>query len=221
MMPVNFGKGPKTATQIEGEDQHNNERIELVGRTLAETGVKRLFMLILKNASEYADQQASFQLNGRWLTVNPREWKNGFDLQINVGLGTGAKEQQARSIMGIMDVQREHALHGLPTVGPQQIYNSAKRLTQVGGYKSADEFFIDPKTIPPKPPEPPKPDPKLMLEANQKEIKKSVEKLYNLASELKAEVEKTDSVHVLSVAMLRKTDEIERLAKEIRSRAKA
>ena len=67
---------------------------------------------------------------------------------------------------------------------------------------------------------PPKIDPKLILEANQKEIKKSVEKLYDLASELKAEVEKTDSVQVLSVAMLRKTDEIEKLAKEIRSRAK-
>ncbi len=66
----------------------------------------------------------------------------------------------------------------------------------------------------------PKLDPKLILAANQKEIKKSVEKLYDLASELKAEVEKTDSVQVLSLAMLRKTDEIEKLAKEIRSRAK-
>jgi hypothetical protein len=63
-------------------------------------------------------------------------------------------------------------------------------------------------------------DPKLILEANQKEIKKSVEKLYDLASELKAEVEKTDAVQVLSMAMLRKTDEIEKLAREIRSRAK-
>jgi hypothetical protein len=66
----------------------------------------------------------------------------------------------------------------------------------------------------------PKIDPKLILEANQKEIKKNVERLYDLASELKAEVEKTDSVQVLSIAMLRKTDEIEKLAKEIRSRAK-
>jgi hypothetical protein len=66
----------------------------------------------------------------------------------------------------------------------------------------------------------PKIDRKLILEANQKEIKKNVEKLYDLASELKAEVEKTDSAQVLSIAMLRKTDEIEKLAKEIRSRAK-
>jgi len=67
---------------------------------------------------------------------------------------------------------------------------------------------------------PPKPDPKLVLEANQKEIKKSVEKLFDLASELKAEVEKTDSVQVLSLALVRKTEEIEKLAREIRSRAK-
>lgn len=66
----------------------------------------------------------------------------------------------------------------------------------------------------------PKIDPKLILEANQKEIKKNVERLYDLASELKTEVEKTDSVQVLSLAMLRKADEIEKLAKEIRNKAK-
>jgi len=66
---------------------------------------------------------------------------------------------------------------------------------------------------------PPKIETKTILEANQKDIKKSVERLYQLASELKAEVEKTDAVKVLSMAMVRKTEEIEKLAKEIRSRA--
>jgi hypothetical protein len=58
------------------------------------------------------------------------------------------------------------------------------------------------------------------LEANDKDIKKSVEKLFQLATELKNEVEKTDSVTILSLAMVRKAEEIERLAKEIKSRAK-
>jgi hypothetical protein len=69
-------------------------------------------------------------------------------------------------------------------------------------------------------PNAPKLDTKAILEANEKDIKKNVERLYQLAGELKAEVEKTDSVHVLSLAMLKKTEEIEKLAKEIRSRAK-
>jgi|SRR5215467_2854513 len=78
---------------------------------------------------------------------------------------------------------------------------------------------------PPKPvlkdddPEEPKIDSKAILESNQKDIKKNIERLYQLASELKAEVEKTDAVQVLSVVMIKKAEEIEKLAKGIRSRA--
>ena len=68
-------------------------------------------------------------------------------------------------------------------------------------------------------PEEPKIESKTILEANQKDIKKNVERLFQLASELKAEVEKTDSVQVLSVPMLKKAEEIEKLAKSIRSHA--
>lgn len=61
---------------------------------------------------------------------------------------------------------------------------------------------------------------KAMLEENQKDIKKNVEKLFNLASELKDQVEKTDSATVLSLALIKKTEEIEKLARQIRERAK-
>jgi hypothetical protein len=61
---------------------------------------------------------------------------------------------------------------------------------------------------------------KVLLEENQKEIKKNVEKLYELASQLKEEVEKTDATTVLSLAMVKKADEIERLAHHIKERAK-
>ena len=100
----------------------------------------------------------------------------------------------------------------------------------VGASTSVLTFLSDPQVPGSRPQNPqqqkdddanmPKPDPKMMLAANEKEIKKNVEKLYELASELKNEVEKTDSVKVLSLSMLKKAEEIERLAKEIKSRAK-
>ena len=65
----------------------------------------------------------------------------------------------------------------------------------------------------------PKIDSKVLLEANQKDIKRNVERLFQLANELKTEVEKTDAVQVLSVPMIKKAEEIEKLAKSIRSRA--
>ena len=68
-------------------------------------------------------------------------------------------------------------------------------------------------------PTPPNADKKI-LEENDKDIKKKVDRLYQLASELKEEVEKTDSSKVLSLNMMKKTEEIEKLARDIRSRSK-
>ncbi len=59
-----------------------------------------------------------------------------------------------------------------------------------------------------------------ILKANQKDIKRDVERLAELAQELKQEVEKTDSSEVLSLPLLRKAEEIEKLAKHIKSLAR-
>jgi len=47
-----------------------------------------------------------------------------------------------------------------------------------------------------------------------------VDRLYSLATELKAEVDKTDSSQVLSLNLLKKAEEIEKLAHDIRNRSK-
>ncbi len=67
---------------------------------------------------------------------------------------------------------------------------------------------------------PEKPPTKVVLEENQKDIKKNVEKLFDLASQLKEQVEKTDSTTTLSLALVKKAEEIEKLARQIKERAK-
>ncbi len=70
------------------------------------------------------------------------------------------------------------------------------------------------------PPPAPKPDTRGILKANQKDIKRDVDRLAELAQELKQEVEKTDSAEVLSLPLVRKAEEIEKLAKHIKSLAR-
>jgi hypothetical protein len=67
---------------------------------------------------------------------------------------------------------------------------------------------------------PSKVDPKQILKQNQSQIHDDVEKLFVLASGLKDEVEKTDSVSVLSLAMVTKAEQIEKLAKQIKNLAR-
>lgn len=73
---------------------------------------------------------------------------------------------------------------------------------------------------PPRSPDSPGPSTKVLLEQNQKSIKKDIEKLYQLATQLKTEIEKTDSTAVLSLALVKKAEEIEKLAKQIKERAR-
>jgi hypothetical protein len=84
--------------------------------------------------------------------------------------------------------------------------------------KTTPDQKTSPDTTPENPLSPPAE--KRMLEENEKDIKKKVEKLYDLATELKAEVDKTDSSKVLSLNLVRKAEEIEKLARDIKNRSK-
>jgi hypothetical protein len=63
----------------------------------------------------------------------------------------------------------------------------------------------------------PKINPKDILKQNQKQIHDDVEKLYELAGELKDEVEKTDATNTLSLPLIQKAEQIEKLAKQVKN----
>jgi hypothetical protein len=105
-----------------------------------------------------------------------------------------------------------------------------------GALATANECLF--AQFPPTPPPPPKPaetpnpaeihaNPqaaaaakRAMLQQNEKEFREGVERLYQLTSELREEVQKTVTTDVLSMRMVKKTEEIEKLAKVLKAKAK-
>jgi hypothetical protein len=57
-------------------------------------------------------------------------------------------------------------------------------------------------------------------EKNQKEIREKVDQLYALATDMKTEIDKTDISKVFPVTLVKRAQEIEKLAKDIKSRSK-
>src|SRR5215467_13220483 len=55
---------------------------------------------------------------------------------------------------------------------------------------------------------------------NEQELRANVERLYVFVSELKNEVDKTNSNLVLNISLVKRAHEIEKLAKQIKDRAK-
>jgi hypothetical protein len=58
------------------------------------------------------------------------------------------------------------------------------------------------------------------LKQNEREFRAGVDRLYRLASELKQEVDKTGTTEVFSVRMYKRMEEIEKVAKLLKGRAK-
>lgn len=110
-------------------------------------------------------------------------------------------------------------------------------LAAAGGLLAAENGWLFAQ-YPPTPPPPPKPaetpnpaeiygNPqaaaaakRALLQRNEKEFREGVERLYQLTSELHEEVQKTPTTDVLSVHMVKKTEQIEKLAKMLKNRAK-
>ena len=61
---------------------------------------------------------------------------------------------------------------------------------------------------------------KKALQENEREFRAGIERLHQLTSELRDEVQNTTTSDVLSVRMYKKTEEIEKLAKHLKSKAK-
>ena len=65
------------------------------------------------------------------------------------------------------------------------------------------------------------PDPKEQLKENQKNLRRDADRLVELAQELKTESDKTEQTTVLSLSLIHKAEEVEKLARQIKSLARA
>jgi hypothetical protein len=171
-----------TALQNVGEnailDAANAARAKtkLIARIFAETGIRDMFSLLHAVIRKNDRQENTVKLRGKWVTVNPRDWKTRNDMTINVGLGSGSKEQEAAFLLQLLGIQEKALM--VPQTGlvePGNIYNTLKRLIRLGGLKSIEPYFmdpdeVDPQTGQPKPKPPPAPSPEEIKAKAQLEI---------------------------------------------------
>ena len=143
----------KTATGVAQIMNAAQQRIELVARTFAETGVKELFKLVHRLVRTTLTKPDIVRMRNKWVEVDPREWEDRNDLSISVGLGAGNKDQQLTHLMSILQMQKEAIQIGITS--PEKIYNALAKLTQNAGFKNPEEFWTNPANNPPPQPQGP------------------------------------------------------------------
>src|SRR5678815_4377090 len=134
------------------------ERINLMARILAEGPVKQIFWKILELSSKHQNKPQMVKLRGQWVQVDPRQWRNRFDMTVTVGLGTGSQSLTMNGAMQILQVQNGIVAAGLGgrVVNENNVYHAARLHAKSILPKYVDMLYTDPSSLPK--PEP-KPDP--------------------------------------------------------------
>jgi hypothetical protein len=157
------------AATVSAAQQH----LELIARIFSETGMRALFKGILKLVTENQDRPRVVRLRNQWVPIDPRSWNSDMDVEVDIALGAGTEEQKIAVLNSIAQKQ-EQIMQTMgpqnPLVSPQQYRNTLVKLAEASGYRNADEFFLNPATMPPQPPPPPPPpDPAQILAEVEKQ----------------------------------------------------
>ena len=162
----------KTATGINAITQAAQQRIELIARIFAETGVKDIFKQILRLVTKYQSDKRVIRLRNEWVPMDPNEWNTEYDVTVNVGLGTGNKDQMAAHLMNLLNIQMQGiqmqgGIQG-PLITGENVYNSVEKLIENMGLKSPERYITDPAKAPPQQPQP---DPEMMKAQQELQLK--------------------------------------------------
>ena len=152
-----------TAAAVAAMVKSNSGKLELIARIFAETGVKSLFRGILHLLGKYQDKEKIVRMRGEYVSFDPRTWANEYDVSVNVGLGSGDRDQKLTMLQMILSKQ-EQILQQFgpsnPLVSVGQYRNTLAKFIESAGFKDANQF-INPITpeqdaalAQPKPPAP-------------------------------------------------------------------
>jgi len=137
----------KTATGMNIIASASQQRQELVARQFAEF-LKDVFKKLLGLVSQHGEQGEVIRLRGKWVEVDPSDWKTNYDMTVSVGLGSNNKDQLVGQLMNLLSlderiIQLQGGLDG-PILTAVNVYEKLKRLVESVGLKGVDKYYTDP-----------------------------------------------------------------------------
>lgn len=125
-------------------------RLEMKVRNIGETGIKDLFLIIMKIAmTELKGEQSVRTADDKFEDVYPDLWHDHVSVRLGVGLGNGRIEEKSQAIDQIIPIQTQIMMTlGManPICGWVELRNTLKKKLALAGYKNVGEFF---KAVPP------------------------------------------------------------------------
>lgn len=134
----------KTASGISQIMSAAQERILLIARIFAETGVSEIFRQLLRLMVRHQDKPRMIKLRNKWVPMDPSKWNAEMETSVDVALGTQNAQVMTAMLMQLLGIQREAMAASAPIVTWDNIYNTLGKLVETAGLKNVGAYFTDP-----------------------------------------------------------------------------
>lgn len=159
------------------------QRIAMIGRLFAETGVKRLFLRVYALIRKHETKEKIIRLRDTFVEVSPFDWQDRADMMVNVGVGNLSAQEKLAEMSMVRDSMLMAQERAPRTVTEENIYNFMAAFAKEIGRRDYAKFF----TMPEGPPPPPQPNIDQQIKQQELAIKEREQALKEAEFELEKE----------------------------------
>jgi len=134
-----------SATQVAQVMTAAQQRVEMIARIFAETGVRDLVKQVFELAQKNEEKEKYIKLRGEWVEVRPDQWRDYMDCTVEVGLGHGNRDQQLLHISTMMNFASQAMSGGLSIVTEENLYNLGAKMIENMGFKDVQNYITKPE----------------------------------------------------------------------------
>lgn len=136
-----------TATGISAILGQSSQRLELIARMFAETGIYELFRFLIGLNQKFIDQQTVIRLTNKELVISPDDLQGNFDLVVNAGISIASKESTQMMLQSMLTALMQVRAAGIPIVTPDNVYNLFKKWIEAAGFKNYADYITEPALV--------------------------------------------------------------------------
>jgi hypothetical protein len=141
-----------TSVAVAATISASQQKIEMIARVFAETGIKHLMKSVLRLVQTYQQGPRIVRLRNKFVTMDPQEWDTEFDTIIEVGIGTGDTDRRI-AVLTQVAAKQEEILTKLGVANPlctlKQYRDTLAKVIELNGFKDISAFLLDPDNLPP------------------------------------------------------------------------
>lgn len=134
----------QTATGFKGLMGASQNREQLMARMLAD-GIEVLYNKIISLSHKYQHDKTQVRVTGEVIEIDPTGWRYNMDAVVQVGLGSGDRQEKIANLNFIYQTQIAQMQQGLQLSDQTKLYATLEEIIREVGLRDVEIFFNNPE----------------------------------------------------------------------------